>query len=354
MDQIEDSVEEIEITEVKEEVEPEPGCDDNEDCPDYMICCNRECIDARFDPENCGSCGVTCKEDENCCDGQCTPKTDPDNCGVCGHVCPEPEAIPFSEVWAEYNVCGTPICDGEFCGFELSSRTCPPGSFCLEDGLCHYPCNEDWDCPQPNRCVSYVYCEDGYCRYGDPLDCSRDDLIETDYYITCTNRGASAYVDGDAVTIMDYCKYYPRFYVPYPDNPDLVREPFGRYSTQVILRAQDRYGPSVVYLLGDKMSANVFPSRDGFVDANYSFSVTYSEGIWHIDGRTTFYYADFPMEVEAEVHLTTNNWLVFYGNAVTREGGRLTGENLGPFCAVFPDSESLWVLIDPPTCPFTL
>lgn len=77
---------------------PKPGCDVGERE------CDGSCRDLRYDPSNCGGCGVTCAVGEVCaageclpscrapyatCDGQCVdPRSHQDHCGGCGNVCP--------------------------------------------------------------------------------------------------------------------------------------------------------------------------------------------------------------------------------------------------------------------------
>ncbi len=71
-------------------------------CPFETEDCDGECIDTRFDPLNCGGCGVVCDGEDPCrfgecgcyegytgCDRACVDlQTDADNCGACGVVCP--------------------------------------------------------------------------------------------------------------------------------------------------------------------------------------------------------------------------------------------------------------------------
>jgi len=43
----------------------------NPPCAVALRTCNGGCIDARFDPFNCGDCGKPCAAGEVCCSGQC-------------------------------------------------------------------------------------------------------------------------------------------------------------------------------------------------------------------------------------------------------------------------------------------
>lgn len=73
-------------------------------CPIGTSRCDERCVNLDTDPENCGSCGNGCADDELCqlgicqdtcddpailCDGVCIdPDSDPANCDGCGNVCP--------------------------------------------------------------------------------------------------------------------------------------------------------------------------------------------------------------------------------------------------------------------------
>ncbi|HYD49137.1 MAG TPA: hypothetical protein VEB21_12350 [Terriglobales bacterium] len=71
-------------------------------CPAGHIGCDSTCVDARFDEQNCGSCGNVCGAEQYCdnggcycansletdCDGACVDlQTDLGNCGGCGVTC---------------------------------------------------------------------------------------------------------------------------------------------------------------------------------------------------------------------------------------------------------------------------
>jgi hypothetical protein len=73
-----------------------------------LKCGDAGCVDPRFDPLNCGGCGLACKEGEVCSLGTCSTscaapllrcgatcvdvRHDPTNCGGCGNKCIEGEA----------------------------------------------------------------------------------------------------------------------------------------------------------------------------------------------------------------------------------------------------------------------
>lgn len=85
-----------------------PACS-GEGSPDNCVCgigqikCGTTCRNVGYDPNHCGSCGLSCGPGGFCVSGVCAPgcdaplrqcgnqcvdlETDPRNCGSCGHVC---------------------------------------------------------------------------------------------------------------------------------------------------------------------------------------------------------------------------------------------------------------------------
>lgn len=116
----------------------------------FLACGDAGCVDPRFDPRNCGGCGVACAEGEVCslgacsatcsapmvrCDSRCVDTAhDPGNCGSCGTKCK----------------------DGEACGPEGCTTTCSAplarcGDSCVDTSL------------DPDHCGSC----DGNCKIGE-------------------------------------------------------------------------------------------------------------------------------------------------------------------------------------------
>jgi outer membrane protein assembly factor BamB len=76
-------------------------------CAPPSVACAGQCVDLRFDPENCGACFATCSAGEVCSGGHCAlvcasgtmrcgsrcvdAAHDPGNCGACGHACASSE-----------------------------------------------------------------------------------------------------------------------------------------------------------------------------------------------------------------------------------------------------------------------
>lgn len=55
----------------------EETCDDGtctcggHECPDGFLCCADRCVNAQFDPDDCGGCGHACAAEQACTDGAC-------------------------------------------------------------------------------------------------------------------------------------------------------------------------------------------------------------------------------------------------------------------------------------------
>ena len=137
-------------------------------CGPGSLCCQsgpgpegQRCTDARFDPGNCGGCGIVCGGGRSCnngvcgcqpgqveCNGVCSYVFggDPDNCGACGNVCPAgnrfcgngpegPGCQPCSQ--AGQTECGGRCIDtrndNQNCG--ACGNTCGPNQGCV-NGAC--------------------------------------------------------------------------------------------------------------------------------------------------------------------------------------------------------------------------
>jgi len=331
----------------------EIGCESDDQCPEGYNCCDGVCIDIQLDPENCGGCGIACSENENCCGGICTDlKSDINNCGDCGVHCEDPPS-PFPSR-PGFAVCGTAICLEGSCSYEISSRDCMPGWQCMEDGYCHAPCLTDDDCIQTDVCSNLLGCDEGFCQYLGPIDCSLDDSIERDYYISCSKdpfAGLTPLLEG---YFNIGCRYYPKFYVPYP-RPELVRPPFGRYSTQIALVSaiEDAGVHRYLLMIGDSFVSISFSFMKAVYDVEpeSSLSISYDSGSWRIDGETQAFGGD-DHQIET-IHLTTDDWLVFYG--IYEGEGIYTFQDLGPFCAAWLSGDVTIPEItypDPSSCSF--
>jgi hypothetical protein len=114
--------------------------------------CEGVCTPVRFDPENCGACGVVCSEGELCSNGECGVTCGPgteqcgercvdtaidfENCGACGNACAAGQGcsggVCGDACGAGLNACGGACVDLELdpdncgsCGAE-----CEAGEFC--------------------------------------------------------------------------------------------------------------------------------------------------------------------------------------------------------------------------------
>jgi hypothetical protein len=137
---------------------PDPG-----GCPAGLSNCGGTCTNTRYDPRNCGGCGMVCGDTTFCVNGACScpagqqicdgrrctdPRSDPDWCGpgTCGGAC-------------QMVVNGNRGCQAGRCVYTCNPGFEPVGGRCVHCGLMgELPC----DTPMP--CASGLMpCGDG-CR----------------------------------------------------------------------------------------------------------------------------------------------------------------------------------------------
>lgn len=149
-------------------------CGGGAQCGPPLLACNSACVDSRFDPSNCGGCGVTCGAGFACLLGSCMPAcgggtlpcggtcvaaaSDPANCGMCGRSCAAGEICVggscFQPCPAGQAACG-PVCaaldrDAQHCG--MCDRACPSGSACVL-GVCTPGCSAPLAVCTSGQCV---------------------------------------------------------------------------------------------------------------------------------------------------------------------------------------------------------
>jgi hypothetical protein len=138
-------------------------CESDDDCSSDQSCCGGECVDPRSDPRYCGDCATACTEGELCCAGACTT-IDEFDCGVCDYTCPAeyPICEPRDSNPTGYHCCteaGTscnPQQPDPCCG-ESACLAVAPETYacCLPDGEgCEAACGPEQLCPP---------CCTGYC-----------------------------------------------------------------------------------------------------------------------------------------------------------------------------------------------
>ena len=106
-----------------------------ETCGVGYFLCGQACVDTMTDSSNCASCGVHCKPNEACSEGQCKqpcadgqiscgstcvdPKTDAENCGACGTVC---ASLPHAATGScTAGVCGVSQCPSGYADCDKNS-----------------------------------------------------------------------------------------------------------------------------------------------------------------------------------------------------------------------------------------
>jgi hypothetical protein len=139
-------------------VEGGDGSAETSVCTGALVSCgDAGCVDTRFDPGNCGGCGVACAPGEVCsggtcaatctapliaCEGRCVdPLHDPSNCGTCGVAC----------------------VDGEVCGPSGCGTSCPAPLMNCGDA-CFDTKNDPNNCGSCGTiCKLGEICSDGKC-----------------------------------------------------------------------------------------------------------------------------------------------------------------------------------------------
>lgn len=131
-------------------------------CSGPLLACGSACVDARFDPMNCGGCGMTCGSGLACLLGQCLPA-----CGggtrLCGGACVDPGSDP-----ANCGGCGNPCGAGEICVGGTCFFPCPPSQVAC-GAVCASLDRDAQHCGACNRaCPSSSACVQGTCVAGCP------------------------------------------------------------------------------------------------------------------------------------------------------------------------------------------
>ena len=169
-------------------------CDNTEDCvngqckqhcPQGQTYCTPNCVDTQTDPGNCGGCGNACASGETCvtgtcrscggqpcgppntcCNNQCVnTQTDASNCGACGNACPTGELC-------QSGACG---CGGASCG--------PPNTCC--NNQCVNTQTDASNCGAcGNACPTGELCQSGACgcggaSCGPPNTCCNNQCVNT-------------------------------------------------------------------------------------------------------------------------------------------------------------------------------
>lgn len=121
-------------------------------CPTGQACCNRACVVTRFDPTNCGACGMACGEGQFCVNGGCVCPAGQFLCD--GRRCTDPRFDP--------DACGPGTCGGRCAEVANGRRAC-------SDGRCVYTCNDGFE-PLGGRCVRCGFAGDPACNR--PMPCN--------------------------------------------------------------------------------------------------------------------------------------------------------------------------------------
>jgi len=143
-------------------------------CPGALLDCGGTCVDTRYDPGNCGGCGMACTGGDVCNDGSCSSScgvgtmrcgarcvdtlVDPANCGACSMACAADEVC-RSGGCALDCVGGTSNCSGSCVDLASNRSNC---------GMCG------------NSCAVGEACFDGACGMRPTVDADGDTISDFD------------------------------------------------------------------------------------------------------------------------------------------------------------------------------
>ena len=143
-------------------------------CPGGGTFCNNTCVDTYNDDKNCGSCGITCSNCEQCVSGVCTQidcGSGKDCCnGHCVDQCPPGQQL-------DPTTCQCVCTTGETCG----PFCCSSNKVCCPDALTGQSCRD------PNgNCGCNTPCGDNCCDLYTEVCCR-----SADYSYHCIPKGSS-------------------------------------------------------------------------------------------------------------------------------------------------------------------
>ncbi len=148
--------------------------------------CSGDCVDTRYDPANCGGCGITCAAGEFCNEGTCGG-----GCGLgtvaCGDRCVDVSVDP-----AHCGECDSACPTGQVCAAGSCELSCPGGTTdcsgsCVDISSSTSHCGE---CG--NICPTGQACFDGMCGMRPTVDEDGDTISDFD-----ENRTIDRDTDGD-------------------------------------------------------------------------------------------------------------------------------------------------------------
>ncbi len=150
------------------------ACTPQGSCTGALVDCSGTCVDPRNDPANCGSCGMACGAGELCNAGTCAA-----SCGLgteaCGGRCVDTQVDP-----ANCGTCGT-VCDaGEVCGAGICALNCAGGTVECSGSCVDVDANVDHCGMCDNACPTGTACNAGACGMRPTIDGDGDTISDVD------------------------------------------------------------------------------------------------------------------------------------------------------------------------------
>ncbi len=142
-------------------------------CPSGQTSCSGVCVDTRYDPMNCGGCGMDCGGD------LCNMGTCSGGCGVgtveCGGRCVDTQVDPTN-----CGDCGVTCMAGEVCGAGACTTECPPGTTDCSGSCVDTAANVSHCGGCGMACDAGLACFDGSCGMRPTVDTDGDTISDFD------------------------------------------------------------------------------------------------------------------------------------------------------------------------------
>jgi hypothetical protein len=148
------------------------------ECQEGTVECGTGCIDPASDRRNCGACGLSCLDQQDCNAGTCACRVGTINCGG---VCVVTEYEPKFCAPASANQCGTACASGEVCELGACKVACSTGFTRCGTGSCVNTASDAANCGAcGTACQQGQRCVGGLCEYSAVAACLTGQIVGFD------------------------------------------------------------------------------------------------------------------------------------------------------------------------------